>query len=110
MMKRNDFHVSRLSARLLLLLASPGGLQAKATDADTLRVLAIGNSFSQDAVEQYLHELGKSEGYIMIIGNMYIGGCSLERHCKKYTQQYTGLRLPQSRQKWGKGRNPRNDH
>ena len=54
MMKRNDFHVSRLSARLLLLLAlllaSPGGLQAKATDADTLRVLAIGNSFSQDAV------------------------------------------------------------
>ena len=41
-----------------LLLASPGGLQAKATDADTLRVLAIGNSFSQDAVEQYLHELG----------------------------------------------------
>lgn len=86
MMKRNDFHVSRLSARLLLLLAlllaSPGGLQAKATDADTLRVLAIGNSFSQDAVEQYLHELGKSEGYIMIIGNMYIGGCSLERHVK----------------------------
>ena len=54
MMKRNDFHVSRLSARLLLLLAlllaSPGGLQAKATDADTLRVLAIGNSFSQDAL------------------------------------------------------------
>ena len=45
-------------------------------------MLAIGNSFSQDAVEQYLHELGKSEGYIMIIGNMYIGGCSLERHVK----------------------------
>lgn len=86
MMKRNDLHVSRLSVKLFLLLAlllsSSGGLQAKATDADTLRVLAIGNSFSQDAVEQYLHELGKSEGYIMIIGNMYIGGCSLERHVK----------------------------
>lgn len=88
MMKRNDLHVSRLSVKLFLLLAlllsSSGGLQAKATDADTLRVLAIGNSFSQDAVEQYLHELGKSEGYIMIIGNMYIGGCSLERHVKIY--------------------------
>ena len=86
MMKRNDLHVSRLSVKLFLLLAlllsSSGGLQAKATDTDTLRVLAIGNSFSQDAVEQYLHELGKSEGYIMIIGNMYIGGCSLERHVK----------------------------
>ena len=26
---------------------------------DTIRVLAIGNSFSQDAVEQYLYELGR---------------------------------------------------
>ena len=105
MMKRNDFHVSRLSARLLLLLAlllaSPGGLQAKATDADTLRVLAIGNSFSQDAVEQYLHELGKSRLYHdyrqHVYRRMFIGTA-----CKKYTQQYTGLRLPQSRQKWGR--------
>ena len=47
---------------------------------DTIKVLAIGNSFSQDAVEQYLHELGEAEGITMIIGNMFIGGCSLERH------------------------------
>ena len=53
-----------------------------ATGKDTLRVLAIGNSFSQDAVEQNLHELGKSAGYTIIIGNMYIGGCPLDRHVR----------------------------
>lgn len=46
----------------------------------TIRILAIGNSFSQDAVEQYLYELFAADGKKVIIGNMYIGGCSLERH------------------------------
>lgn len=45
-----------------------------------LRILAIGNSFSQDAVEQYLYELFEAAGQKVIIGNLYIGGCSLERH------------------------------
>lgn len=47
---------------------------------DTLRILAIGNSFSQDAAEQYLWELFDAAGIPVIIGNMYIGGCTLERH------------------------------
>ena len=62
---------------LLLLLA--GGVYAQ---QKTVRILAIGNSFSQDAVEQYLHELAEAEGISTIIGNMFIGGCSLERHVK----------------------------
>lgn len=45
-----------------------------------LRILAIGNSFSQDAVEQYLYELFMNDGQEVIIGNLYIGGCNLERH------------------------------
>lgn len=45
-----------------------------------LRVLAIGNSFSQDAVEQYLYELAASAGVEMVVGNMYIGGCDLDKH------------------------------
>lgn len=45
-----------------------------------LRILAIGNSFSQDAVEQYLYELFKTTGQEVVIGNLYIGGCSLEKH------------------------------
>ena len=62
---------------ILLLLA--GGVYAQ---QKTVRILAIGNSFSQDAVEKYLHELAEAEGISTIIGNMFIGGCSLERHVK----------------------------
>jgi len=62
---------------ILLLLA--GGVYAQ---QKTVRILAIGNSFSQDAVEQYLHELAEAEGISTIIGNMFIGGCSLKRHVK----------------------------
>lgn len=49
-------------------------------ETKVVKILAIGNSFSQDAVEQYLHELAEADGMTAIIGNMYIGGCSLERH------------------------------
>ncbi len=45
-----------------------------------VRVLAIGNSFSEDAIETHLHNLAKTDGQKMIIGNMYIGGASLEQH------------------------------
>jgi hypothetical protein len=48
----------------------------------TVKILAIGNSFSVDAVEQNLYELTQSDGINLIIGNMYIGGCSIERHVK----------------------------
>ena len=47
---------------------------------DTLKILAIGNSFSEDAVENNLWELLDAAGIPAIIGNLYIGGCSLERH------------------------------
>ena len=47
-----------------------------------LKLLAIGNSFSEDAIEQNLFELAAATGHQMVIGNMYIGGCSLERHWK----------------------------
>lgn len=63
-----------LSLYLLLSLAACAGM------ARTVRILAIGNSFSQDAVEQNLHELALADGDTAIIGNMFIGGCSLERH------------------------------
>lgn len=46
----------------------------------TIRILAIGNSFSQDAVEQYLYELAQAEGIDIVVANLYIGGCSLETH------------------------------
>ena len=45
-----------------------------------IKVLAIGNSFSQDAIEQYLYELARAQGDSLVIGNAYIGGCSIDRH------------------------------
>ena len=44
-----------------------------------IRVLAIGNSFSEDAKE-YVHEIAESAGIDLVIGNLYIGGCPLELH------------------------------
>ncbi|MFB5944526.1 DUF4886 domain-containing protein [Albibacterium profundi] len=44
------------------------------------RILAIGNSFSEDALEAYLHSIATTAGDSVIIANMYIGGSSLEQH------------------------------
>lgn len=44
-----------------------------------MKVLSIGNSFSQDA-HRYLHRLAKADGTDLKSVNLYIGGCSLQRH------------------------------
>ena len=44
-----------------------------------LKVLSIGNSFSQDA-QRYLHQIAKNEGMDMKCVNLFIGGCSLQKH------------------------------
>lgn len=55
--------------------------------SDTIRVLAIGNSFSQDAIEQYLYELGREVGVEMIIGNGYRGGQGFASHWRDVTEE-----------------------
>ena len=45
-----------------------------------IRLLTIGNSFSDDAVEHYLHGLVATEGDTIIIANANIGGSSLSKH------------------------------
>lgn len=54
---------------------------------DTIRVLAIGNSFSQDAVEQYLYELGREAGVELIIGNGYRAGQGFASHWRDVTEE-----------------------
>ena len=49
---------------------------------EPVKILAIGNSFSEDAVEEHLSDLARAEGLDVVICNMYIGGCSIERHVK----------------------------
>lgn len=59
------------------------------SDPDTLRILAVGNSFSDDGME-YLPGLLEAAGvHNVILGRLYIGGCSLERHCKEYSEGLT---------------------
>ena len=69
--------MKRILLVLSLVLACTLSWAAK---PDTLKVLAIGNSFSEDAIEQHLSALARAEGLNVIICNMYIGGCSIERH------------------------------
>lgn len=44
-----------------------------------MNILAIGNSFSQDATV-YLHDVLLAAGVDATVVNLYIGGCPLERH------------------------------
>ena len=67
--------------RILLVLMALLLLGIGTADAcRVIRVLAIGNSFSEDAVEHYLYELAAAQGDSLVIGNAYIGGCSIDRH------------------------------
>lgn len=46
-----------------------------------MKVLSIGNSFSQDA-HHWLKQICESAGFDIHCVNLYIGGCSLEMHCR----------------------------
>lgn len=64
---------------LIIIACSCLSLQSK-----NLKVLAIGNSFSEDAIEQNLWELAATGGDTLIIGVMYIGGSPLEAHFNNF--------------------------
>ena len=50
------------------------------TEVKTLKILAIGNSFSTDCM-QYLYDIARSGGVEeIVLGNLYYGGCSLAQH------------------------------
>ncbi len=44
-----------------------------------MKILSIGNSFSQDA-HKWLHDIAAAQGLDIYTANLYIGGCSLETH------------------------------
>ena len=61
-----------------------------------MQILAIGNSFSEDAT-RYLHAIARADGVKLDVANLYIGGCTLERHYRNllseqavYGLQYNG--------------------
>jgi len=53
---------------------------AQQKNTNILKVLAIGNSFSEDGIENYLYDLAKAANKQIIIGNMYIGGAPVKLH------------------------------
>ena len=46
-----------------------------------MKILSIGNSFSEDA-QAYLKGVCDAEGLDLTCANLYIGGCTLIRHCE----------------------------
>lgn len=45
-----------------------------------MKLLAVGNSFSEDAL-YYIHDICEASGLACKAVNLYIGGCSLQQHC-----------------------------
>lgn len=65
----------------------PGSGQPQPSLPKELRILAIGNSFSSDAVEQNLWELFDAEGVEVIIGNLFAPGSYLSHHYNRAMSQ-----------------------
>ena len=58
---------------------TPLGLTENARTDDTVKVLALGNSFSVDGTA-FIEKIAAADGTDLRVGNAWIGGCSLERH------------------------------
>ena len=57
-----------------------------------MNILAIGNSFSQDAT-RYLSAVARSMGQKWNTANLYIGGCSLEKHFRNMLSEGAAYEL-----------------
>lgn len=65
---------------LSLIVLWTVSFSAAASEDGVLRILAVGNSFSEDALEQEFFPIAKAAGLQVIVGNLYIGGCTIDRH------------------------------
>lgn len=74
----------------------------------TLRILAVGNSFSVDGL-QYLYQMADSAGYDVVIGNLYKSYCTLQEHWTNLDNNvsaYTYYKISDENQgAWGTTRN-----
>ena len=75
-MERNGAAGRWLAALTLAVTLAVAGAAAK-----TVRVLVVGNSFSNNAT-RFLPDLAKEGGHELVIAKAQAGGCSLERHWK----------------------------
>ncbi|MBE6973008.1 MAG: DUF4886 domain-containing protein [Ruminococcaceae bacterium] len=57
-----------------------------------MNVLAIGNSFSNDAI-RYLHQITRAGGQKLSVVGLYYGGCTLDRHYRYMLAEEKGYEL-----------------
>lgn len=65
-----------------------------------MNVLAIGNSFSQDAT-RYLHQIAKADDCKLLVTNLYIGGCPLNLHFRNMLTEKKAYFLESNGEKTG---------
>ena len=68
-----------INRTISLLLAFMMIVGAQVKYPETVKILSIGNSFSQDAL-YYLYDIAESAGVNVVIGNLYYSGSSLKVH------------------------------
>ncbi len=81
-MFRSFLLLSVLSLASFLPIGSSYAQQATAAKTKTVRLMTVGNSFSQNAT-RYLNDLVKAKGHALIHRPMAIGGASMEVHWEK---------------------------
>lgn len=57
------------------------GLVCGTADAKSVKLLAVGNSFSNNAL-RYFKEIVTAAGHEAIVGHAMIGGCDFDRHVR----------------------------
>lgn len=81
-----EIKLSNLSGKKLAsCLINVEAKEVQYQDDGIVKILAIGNSFSEDALESFLFGLANAKGHKIVIGNMYIGGASLSLHVQNAT-------------------------
>ena len=66
-----------------------------------VRILSIGNSFSQDA-QAYLHDMAAAGGIEIRAGNLFIGGCSLKQHWENASEDRAAYSYEENGRETGK--------
>ncbi len=84
------YEVVRLSSSTAANTGAGVTKQVNAAANKTLRLLSIGNSFSQDA-QQWIYNVAVAAGYEdVVFANLYWGGCSVWQHAKNAREDYAG--------------------
>ena len=96
--------IHRLCSIVLFIVLLAPAASAQNNDG-VLRILAIGNSFSNDATEYLPALLGNMDVKDVEVARLYVGGCSLQRHMEFYNKEEAAYQFYTSKagvNKWEK--------